>query len=78
MDESAYFYCTASSTSVSRPNIAGRKKIMKRLTLASTTKADGSFKVPLLFVGTAKKPRCFGAHTVAELGIDYTNAAMAG
>nr|CCA27296.1 PREDICTED: similar to tigger transposable element derived 4 putative [Albugo laibachii Nc14] len=75
MDESAYFYCTASSTSVSRSSVAGRKKIEKGLTITITANADGSCQVPLLFVGTTKKPRCFGNHTVAELGINYTNAA---
>nr|CCA14422.1 hypothetical protein TRIADDRAFT_5525 [Albugo laibachii Nc14] len=75
MDESAYFYCTAYSTSVSRSGVAGREKIKKRLTIAITTNSDGSFQVPLLFVGTAKKPRCFGNHTADELGINYTNAA---
>nr|CCA24636.1 PREDICTED: similar to tigger transposable element derived 4 putative [Albugo laibachii Nc14] len=75
MDESAYFYCTVSSTSVSCSSVAGRKKIKERLTIATTTNAYGSFQVPLLFLGTAKNPRCFGNHTVAELGINYTNAA---
>nr|CCA23869.1 PREDICTED: similar to Tigger transposable elementderived protein 6 putative [Albugo laibachii Nc14] len=75
MDKSAYFYCTASSTCVSRSSVAGRKKIKKRLTIAITTNSDGSFQIPLLCVGTANKPRCFGSHMVAELGINYTNAA---
>ena len=75
MEESACFYCTASSTSVSRLSVAGRKKFKKRLTTAISTNADGSFQVPLLFMGTAEMPRCFGCHTVAEVGINYTNAA---
>ena len=74
MDEPVYFYCTTSSTCVSRSSVAGRKKIKKRL-IAITTNSDGSFQVPLLCVGTANKPRCFGSHMVAELGINYTNAA---
>ena len=75
MDEPVYFYCTASLTSVSRSSVAGRVNIKKRLTVVITTNADGSFKVPLLFVCTAKNPRCFGTHMVAELRINYTNAA---
>nr|CCA16694.1 PREDICTED: similar to tigger transposable element derived 4 putative [Albugo laibachii Nc14] len=75
MDESVYFYCTASSSTVSHSSVAGRKKVKKRLTIAITTNEDGSFQVPLLFMGTAEMPRCFGCHTVAEVGINYTNAA---
>ena len=75
MDDSAYFYFTASLTPVSRSSVAGRKKIKKGLTMVSTSNADDSVKIPLFCVGTAKKPRCFGTHTVAELGINYPNVA---
>lgn len=75
MDESAYFYCTAATASVSRKSIAGRKKVKKRLTVALTTNADGSTRLPLLFVGTARQPRCFGGRSATELGVEYTSSA---
>lgn len=75
LDESAYFYCMAPSTTVSKDSMSGRKKLKKRLTVAIAANADGSCKLPLLFVGTARQPRCFGKSTASELGVDYTSSA---
>jgi hypothetical protein len=75
MDETAYFYCTIPGKTISKNSISGRKKIKKRLTVAVTSNADGSTKLPLLFVGTARQPRCFGGKSADELGIQYVNAA---
>lgn len=71
MDESAFFYCMVPSTSVSKNSMAGRKNIKKRITVAITSNADGSIKMPLLFVGTARQPRCFKGKTGEELGLQY-------
>nr|CCA25693.1 jerky putative [Albugo laibachii Nc14] len=40
-----------------------------------TSNADGSTKILLLFVGTARQPRCFEGKSAEELGIQYANAA---
>ncbi|KAH9095518.1 hypothetical protein LEN26_017809 [Aphanomyces euteiches] len=53
-DESAYFYCLDPHRAISRHNMSGQKKQKKRITLAATTNADGSQKIPLLFIGQFK------------------------
>lgn len=75
MDETAYFYCSIPGKTILKNRIPGHKKIKKRLTVAVTSNADGSTKIPLLFVGTARQPRCFGGKSAEELGIQYANAA---
>lgn len=57
MDETAFFYCMVPSTSVSKKSFPERKNMKKRLTVAVTSNANGSFKLPLMFVGTARQPR---------------------
>ena len=74
MDETAFFYCMLPVTSITKSAIAGRKKVKKRLTVALASNADGTFKLPLLFVGTARQPRCFGGKTKNELDLEYVNA----
>ena len=56
MDETAFFYCASPSKSISTGCIAGRKQGKKRLTVAVCCNADGSTKLPLLFVGAVRKP----------------------
>ncbi|KAG2889630.1 hypothetical protein PC129_g14654 [Phytophthora cactorum] len=48
-----------------------------RMTLALTTSADGSDSLPVLFIGRAEKPRCFGKKTAAQLGYLYKKSAKA-
>lgn len=40
----------------------------------SSNNADGSMKLPLLFVSSAAKPRCFGGRTTVDHGVDYCNS----
>lgn len=54
LDESAYFYCTVPSRAVTKASMAGRKKVKTRITVALTINADGSSRVPLFFVGSAR------------------------
>nr|CCA25351.1 jerky putative [Albugo laibachii Nc14] len=75
MDETAYFYCSIPDKTISKNRIPGRKKIKKHLTVAVTSNADVSTKIPLLFVGKARQPLCFGVKSAEELGIQYANAA---
>ncbi|RLN77720.1 hypothetical protein DYB28_003682 [Aphanomyces astaci] len=71
LDETAYFYCTTPSKAVCTKSMPGRKKVKKRITVAVTSNADGSSKWPLLLIGTAKKPRCFGPTAVADMDFVY-------
>lgn len=75
IDESAYFYYMVPSTSVSKASIQGRKKVKKRITVTLTTNADGSDKVPLLFVGSVRQSRCFEGSSAEQLGIDSVRSA---
>nr|CCA25001.1 PREDICTED: tigger transposable element derived 6like putative [Albugo laibachii Nc14] len=73
MDETAFFYCTPPHKTVSTKHVSGRKNTKKRLTIAFTCNADDSNKHPLLFVGTARQPRCFDGKTEDQLGFDYAS-----
>ncbi|ETP38761.1 hypothetical protein F442_13687, partial [Phytophthora nicotianae P10297] len=54
--------------------VSGYKADKTRLTMAVATNADGSDKLPLLFIGRSKNPRAFKGHDVrGELGVEYTN-----
>lgn len=75
LDETAYFFCSASTRTHAQHSYAGRKQSKKRITVAMASNRDGSARVPLLFIGTAKQPRCFGGSKSDELGIDYCSSA---
>lgn len=74
MDETAFFYCAVADKSVSASSVSGRKKVKKRITVAVTSNADGSARPPLLFVGTARQPRCFSGQTSEQLGLQYASS----
>ncbi|OWZ20797.1 Jerky protein [Phytophthora megakarya] len=79
MDESAFFYHADAPRTLSRnPEVAGFKADKARLTMAAATNADGSDKLPLLFIGKSAKPRVFKGHNVtSEFGVEYTNTQKA-
>lgn len=76
MDETAYYYMQEPATTLSRrKKVAGKKKDKRRLTMALATNADGSDKLPPLFIGTAAQPRPLRGHDVfEELGVVYKNS----
>ena len=71
MDETGLFFTKPPSSTISRKPIEGQKMDKKRITVAITSNADGSDKLPLFFIGKSKKPRCFNKKTGAELGFHY-------
>lgn len=75
MDETSFYYHADAPRTLSRKStVAGYKADKTRLTMAVATNADGSDKLPLLFIGRAANPRAFKGHNVAsEFGADYTN-----
>nr|CCA26182.1 putative CENPB/ARS binding proteinlike protein [Albugo laibachii Nc14]CCA27496.1 PREDICTED: similar to tigger transposable element derived 4 putative [Albugo laibachii Nc14] len=77
MNETAYFYCTAPSRSISAPRLLGRKNIKKRITVAVAWNADASLKPPLLFVGASLQPRCFRGKSTSKIGVDYSSTRKA-
>lgn len=79
MDETAFFYHAESPRTLSRQGkVSGHKADKTRSTMAVATNADGSDKLPLLFIGKSMKPRAFKGHDVtAELCVEYTNSKKA-
>lgn len=77
LDETAYFYCSHPTRSISNGAIVGRKKSKKRITVAVACNADGSTKLPLLFVGSSRRPRCFQGKSSDELGVQYESTPKA-
>nr|CCA26497.1 putative CENPB/ARS binding proteinlike protein [Albugo laibachii Nc14] len=57
LDEIALYYCKPPSENISAEPISGRKSDKKRRTVTVAGNADGSEQLPLLFVGSAVKPR---------------------
>lgn len=51
----------------------GRKSQKNGFTFLACCNADGSHNLPLYFIGTAKKPRCFKKKSANELGLHYAN-----
>ncbi|OQR87644.1 tigger transposable element-derived protein 6-like [Achlya hypogyna] len=54
----------------------GSKQSKTRITLALGTNATGTDKLPPLFIGHAKKPRCFSAPP-QDIGYDYASSEKA-
>lgn len=51
--------------------MSGKKKDKFRITIGLACNADGSEKLPLLFIGKSAKPRCFRGRTPKALSFDY-------
>lgn len=75
LDETAYFYCSTPTRTHSKDSFPGTKRSKKRITVAVTSNADGSAKIPLLFIGTARQPRCFSGASATDLGVQYRHSA---
>ncbi|KAE8984415.1 hypothetical protein PR002_g22948 [Phytophthora rubi] len=71
MDETGLCYAMAPARSIGSKNMRGVKKQKTRITLALTANADGSDALPILYIGKAKKPRCFGKQTPEQHGFQY-------
>lgn len=51
--------------------MSGQKKTKERLSVLACTNEEGSERIPLMFIGTAWKPRVFKKKNGTELGLDY-------
>eukprot|EP00644_Phytophthora_capsici_P013247 jgi/Phyca11/14052/fgenesh1_pg.PHYCAscaffold_5_\ len=71
MDETGLCFAMAPKRSICTKHMRGVKKKKTRITLALTANADGSDAQPILYVGRAQKPRCFGKLTPAQHGFQY-------
>ncbi|KAG3080424.1 hypothetical protein PI125_g20447 [Phytophthora idaei] len=59
MDESAFFYKAVPRGSICKKSAPSLKQDKVRVTMACCANADGSEKLPLLFLGTAERPRWY-------------------
>nr|CCA22820.1 PREDICTED: similar to Tigger transposable elementderived protein 6 putative [Albugo laibachii Nc14] len=77
-DETALYYCKPPNKATSKDPISGRKSEKKRLTVAVAANSDGTEKLPLLLVGSAIRPRCFGWQSGEQHGewLDELNESM--
>ncbi|KAF0714158.1 Aste57867_4014 [Aphanomyces stellatus] len=73
MDETGLFYNYQPNTTISNEPRSGVKKDKSRISVALAANADGTDKLPLFFIGKAKRPRCFGTMSADELGYLYRN-----
>ena len=70
-DEFGLFYKLAPDSSTAPSRISRRKKKKERLTLLACVNGNGTEKIPLLFLGKSKIPKCFRGMTGNELGFNY-------
>lgn len=79
MDETAFFYeQQPRGTLTTDKKARGKKRSKTRITMAVAANADGSDRLPLLFIGTARVPVPLRGHDVyEELGVEYTNSGKA-
>ena len=71
MDETGLLYRMAPDRTIASKNLNGSKKDKARITIALTANADGSEKLPPLFIGHFGKPRAFGKKSPQQLGFLY-------
>lgn len=64
-------YSMASGTTVAKEWLPGRKKAKERIYVLASSNGNGFEKVPLVFIGSAVKPRAFTKRSGQGLGIDY-------
>lgn len=68
MDETGLFWRQMPNGGLSHGKIAGKKKDKTRISLVVTTNADGSDRLPLWLIGTAKTPRALRGVNFQALG----------
>ncbi|KIJ47111.1 hypothetical protein M422DRAFT_128781, partial [Sphaerobolus stellatus SS14] len=70
-DETSLFAFAPPDRGLATKQMSGKKAEKFRITLGIACNADGSEKLPLLFIGRSMKPRCFRGKTPQSLGFDY-------
>ncbi|KAI7957779.1 hypothetical protein MJO29_001978 [Puccinia striiformis f. sp. tritici] len=73
MDETGLFYSMPPDTGLAFNKSHGVKGNKTRMTLAVTCNADGTEKLPILFIGKYKRPRCFKKKQARDYGYEYYN-----
>ncbi|KAH9468531.1 hypothetical protein Pst134EA_033366 [Puccinia striiformis f. sp. tritici] len=73
MDETGLFFSMPPDTGLAFNKSHGVKGNKTRMTLAVTCNADGTEKLPILFIGKYKRPRCFKKKQACDYGYGYYN-----
>lgn len=80
-DESSLYWKLTPDRGLSSVSVPGRKKQKSRISVHFCCNSDGSERFPLLFIGTAKKPRSFAGININNFNCTYrsnTKAWMTG
>ncbi len=64
MDETALYWKTVPDNTLAIVQMAGGKVTKARITANFCCNASGTDKLPIWFIGTAAKPRCFSTSSV--------------
>ena len=74
-----YFRCLPDKTLAAafEKRAEGRKKAKDRVTVNACANVTGSIKLPLLFIGKAKRPRCYKNTNMDSLPVIYRNQSNA-
>ena len=67
MDETGYYWKMKPDRSLSTFEESGRKKDKARITVSLTCNSTGTDRLPLWFIGKAKRPNCFKAERLQNL-----------
>jgi hypothetical protein len=72
-DETGLFAFAPPDCGLATKQMSGKKTSKFRITVALACNADGSEKMPAMFIGKSKQPRCFGKVSPATQGFYYWN-----
>lgn len=70
-DETSFFWKSIQNNGLSTRGLPGKKLDKTRMSVLVMMNATGTEKIRLLFIATAKRPRCFGKKDGRELGLWY-------
>ena len=70
-DETSFFWKSIQNNGLSTKGLPGKKIDKTRMSVLTMMNATGTEKIRLLFIATARKPRCFGRKEGRDLGFWY-------
>jgi hypothetical protein len=71
MDEAGLYWKMVLDRSLSTEQLSSIKREKSRISLAITENGDGTERVPVRAIGSAKKPRCFKNINIDNLGVKW-------
>jgi hypothetical protein len=72
-DESSFFAFAPPDRGLAFRQMSGKKRSKFRISIGFACNADGSEKMPLVFIGKFKRPRCFKEKSPTQQGFYYRN-----